>query len=51
MVAGTLMTVHRVLVEDVRRAVLEGRRGPALAERLRTNAERAFALIERGLGA
>jgi AcrR family transcriptional regulator len=49
-VAGTLMTVHRVLVDDVRRAVLQGERGPALAERLRSNAERAFARVERGLG-
>jgi AcrR family transcriptional regulator len=49
-VAGTLMTVHRVLVEDVRRAVLEGTRGTALAERLRRNAEQAFDRIEHGLG-
>jgi hypothetical protein len=48
-VAGTLMTVHRVLVDDVRRAVLQGERGPALAERLRSNAARAFDRIERGL--
>jgi AcrR family transcriptional regulator len=47
--AGTLMTVHRVLVEDVRRAVLEGVRGPALADRLRSNANRSFDRIERGL--
>jgi len=47
--AGTLMTVHRVLVEDVRRAVLQGVRGPALADRLRSNAERAFDRIESGL--
>jgi AcrR family transcriptional regulator len=48
-VAGTLMTVHRVLVEDVRRAVLEGVRGPALAERLRRNAGQAFDRVEHGL--
>jgi AcrR family transcriptional regulator len=48
-VAGALMAVHRVLVDDVRRAVLEGQRGQALADGLRRSAAAAFDRLERGL--
>jgi AcrR family transcriptional regulator len=49
-VAWAMMATHRALVDDVRRRVLAGQRGPRLAESYRTQARRAFARLERGLG-
>jgi hypothetical protein len=49
-VASALMTTHRALVSHVRRRVLAGLRGERLAEDYRTQARRAFARLERGLG-
>jgi AcrR family transcriptional regulator len=49
-VAGALMTTHRALVNHVRRRVVAGQRGERLAEDYRTQARRAFARLERGLG-
>jgi AcrR family transcriptional regulator len=48
--ANALTGVHRALVRHTRRRVLEGARHPALAEEVRARGERAFALLERGLG-
>jgi AcrR family transcriptional regulator len=48
--AGALMGIHRALVAHVRRAVLEGRRGPGLATEFRRLARRAFDRLEEGLG-
>jgi AcrR family transcriptional regulator len=50
-VAANAMTgVHRALVRHARRRVLEGARDPALSEEIRSHGERAFALLELGLG-
>lgn len=48
--AGALMAVHRAVLDDARRRVLAGRRSPGLAVEVRATAERALALLERGLG-
>ncbi len=48
--ASALMSVHRALLDDARRRVLAGRRSPALAADVQATAERALALLERGLG-
>jgi AcrR family transcriptional regulator len=48
-VANALMGVQRALVEYVRREVLAGRRGPRIARAVRSQGERALALLERGL--
>jgi AcrR family transcriptional regulator len=48
--ANALMGVHRALLDDARRHALAGRRGPRLALEVRRTAERALALLERGLG-
>jgi AcrR family transcriptional regulator len=48
-VANALMGAQRALVDHVRLAVLGGRRGPPLAADARSQAERAFARLERGL--
>jgi AcrR family transcriptional regulator len=48
--AGALMSAHRALVAQVRGAVLAGTRGPELAALARTQATRAFDVLERGLG-
>jgi len=48
--ANALMGVHRALVAHTRRAILAGARNPQLARRVRTQARRALALLERGLG-
>jgi hypothetical protein len=47
--ASAMMGVHRVLIDYTRRRVLEGTAGPRLARDVRAQAERAFALLERGL--
>jgi AcrR family transcriptional regulator len=49
-VASALMTAHRALVAYVRGRVLAGHRGARLAEEYRSQARRAFARLERGLG-
>ncbi len=49
-VAGSLMVVHRMLVDHIRRQVLAGRRGPELVSGFRTQARKAFRRLERGLG-
>jgi AcrR family transcriptional regulator len=49
-VANALMGVHRALVGYARRRVVEGARQPRLARDVRDQAERALALLERGLG-
>jgi len=49
-VAAAMMAVHRSLVSYIRGQVVAGRRGTALAEEFRTQARRAFARLERGLG-
>jgi len=48
--AAAMMAVHRSLVSHIRAQVMAGRRGAALAEEFRTQARRAFARLERGLG-
>jgi AcrR family transcriptional regulator len=48
--AGTLMLVHRMLVDHVRKQVVAGRRGPQLADDFRSQARRAFRRLEQGLG-
>lgn len=48
--AAALMATHRALVGFVRRRVLAGRRGPGLVEEYRSQARRAFARLDRGLG-
>jgi AcrR family transcriptional regulator len=48
-VANALMGVHRALLEYVRRQVSGGRSGPSLARTVRARAERAIAVLERGL--
>jgi AcrR family transcriptional regulator len=47
--ANALMGVHRALVDFARRRVLEGARHPELADEIRDEADRALALLERGL--
>jgi hypothetical protein len=44
------MGVHRALLDDARRRALAGRRSRRLAIEVRGTAERALALLERGLG-
>jgi AcrR family transcriptional regulator len=48
-VANAIVGVHRGLVEYVRRNVLAGKGGPTLARRVRAQAERALAVLDRGL--
>jgi AcrR family transcriptional regulator len=48
-VANAIIGVHRGLVDYVRRNVLAGNGGPSLAGRVRAQAERALAVLERGL--
>ena len=48
-VANALMGAHRAVVSHVRSEVLSGRRGPALAAESRSQAERVFGRLERGL--
>jgi AcrR family transcriptional regulator len=49
-VASALMGAHRAGVAYVRKEVLAGRRGTALAEGFKAQVTRAFARLERGLG-
>jgi hypothetical protein len=48
--ASALMGAHRTLLDRTRRGVLAGRRGASLAAEVRSQAERAIARLERGLG-
>jgi AcrR family transcriptional regulator len=48
--ANAMMGVHRALIDYTRRRVLDGRHGPRLARDVRAQAEKAFLLLERGLG-
>jgi AcrR family transcriptional regulator len=48
--ANALMGVHRGLVDFARRRILAGARNPELADEVRAEADRALALLERGLG-
>src|SRR5262249_31552715 len=48
-VAGALMAAHRRLVGHVRACGRAGRGGPALADELQAQGERAFGRLERGL--
>jgi AcrR family transcriptional regulator len=48
-VANAIIGVHRGLVEYVRKNVLAGKGGPSLARRVRAQAERALAVLDRGL--
>ncbi|MEY2440824.1 MAG: hypothetical protein QOJ46_250 [bacterium] len=48
--ANALMGVHRALVDFARQRILEGARPPRLGREVRAQAERAFALLEGGLG-
>ena len=45
-----MMSTHRALVAYTRTRVLAGHRGARLVEDFRTQARRAFARLERGLG-
>jgi AcrR family transcriptional regulator len=48
--AGLLISVHRQFFRAAREQALAGRHGPAAARRLRRDLERAYALLEHGLG-
>jgi len=48
--AANLMVVHRMLVDDVRKRVVAGRRGSQLVDDFRSQARRAFRRLEHGLG-
>jgi AcrR family transcriptional regulator len=48
--ANLLMSVHWELFRNARRLAIEGRHGPAAARRLRTDLDRAYRLLEHGLG-
>jgi len=48
-VANAIIGVHRGLVEYVRRNALAGKTGSGLARRVRAEAERALAVLDRGL--
>jgi AcrR family transcriptional regulator len=48
-VANAIIGVHRGLVKYVRRNVLAGKHAPSLARRVRGQAERALAVLDRGL--
>jgi AcrR family transcriptional regulator len=49
--ANLLMSVHWQFFRNARRHALAGRSGPAAARRLRSDLERAYRLLEHGLGA
>ncbi len=48
--AGLLISVHRQLFRSARKQALAGRHGAAAARRLRGDLERAYSLLEHGLG-
>ncbi len=48
--AGLLVSVHRQLFRGARKQALAGKHGAAAAKRLRDDLERAYELLEHGLG-
>ena len=48
--AGLLVSVHRQLFTAARRQALDGKHGPAAVRRLRADLDRAYHLLEHGLG-
>lgn len=48
--AGLLVSVHRQHFRTAREQALAGKSGPAAVRRLRANLERAYTLLEHGLG-
>jgi AcrR family transcriptional regulator len=48
--AGLLVSVHRLLFRSARQQALAGRHGPAAVRRLRADLDRAYHLLEHGLG-
>jgi AcrR family transcriptional regulator len=48
--AGILVSVHRQLFRVAREHALAGRHGPSVARRLRADLDRAYHLLEHGLG-
>jgi hypothetical protein len=51
-VAATMLVgVHRLLFRNARAQALTGREGPGAVRRLRSDLERAYRLLEHGLGA
>ena len=48
--AGLLISVHRQFFRAAREQALAGKHGPAAARRLRADLERAYTLLEHGLG-
>jgi AcrR family transcriptional regulator len=48
--AGLLVSVHRQLFHFARQQALAGRHGPAAVRRLRADLDRAYELLEHGLG-
>jgi len=49
-VAGTLLSVHKELIDYVRRRALAGASARTIARGVRAEAKRAISLLERGLG-
>jgi hypothetical protein len=45
-----MMGIHRSLIQYTRRGILDGVKSPRLASDVRERAERAFSLLEHGLG-
>ena len=48
--AGLLVSVHRQLFRAARKQALAGKNGPAAVRRLRADLDRAYHLLEHGLG-
>jgi AcrR family transcriptional regulator len=48
--AGLLVSIHRQLFRAARQQALAGKHGPAAARRLRADLDRAYHLLEHGLG-
>jgi AcrR family transcriptional regulator len=48
--ANAMMGVHRALIDFARRRIIAGTPPPQLADEVRAEADRALALLERGLG-
>lgn len=48
--AGIMISVHRQVFRGARKQALAGKHGPAAVRRLRADLERAYELIEGGLG-
>ena len=50
LVAGLLVSVHRQLFRAARKQALAGKHGPAATRRLRADLDRAYHLLQHGLG-